>query len=434
MSDRFDVFDSFGNFIGEFVPSGSDDGCWASLFSLFLVIILWTVGFLIYLLIWLIVGGFKAASKGDWGKALNSVFLYVNAGIQGSRTLVRNLGNKPIQTTAKIGLTVLTPLAMATAWNMSDPKRLAAYNDIRNSEKDNNLVLIPDNPTKDANGKWNVIKVPFSQEIANLTIPMRKGMEALQGADGPSFMDVAAGLLGSATSLNTQSGNALFGQFIPQAVKPGLEAILNKNTFTGTDIVPQYINGAMSKDLPPELQVRSNTSGTARIIGKVVNTSPLKVEQFIKSTFGGVGSQTINASDNALAMAGVIPKEQIGGQSISEGIAQRFSQSAGGNMLDNIYNTHDQLQSVKKQMKILIDEGKMDKAVAIMKQNQSLFANKDLITGTYSQYSKLNKARNKIKNNYQLTPQQKDGALKIINKMIDDLSAGYYKATISLPK
>ncbi|MDZ4230495.1 MAG: LPD38 domain-containing protein, partial [Dehalococcoidales bacterium] len=173
--------------------------------------------------------------SGDWGKVINSALLYVNAGVQGSRTLMRNLSTRPVQTTAKIVLTVFTPLAAVTAWNLSDPERKAAYDDIRDYEKENNLVIIPPNPTRDANGKWNVIKIPFSQEIAQLTIPVRKGIEALQGYDAPDFGDFASAILGAATSLNTQSPNALVGQFTPQAVKPPLESILNKNLFTGSN-------------------------------------------------------------------------------------------------------------------------------------------------------------------------------------------------------
>lgn len=279
------------------------------------------------------------ARSGDWGKALNSVFLYLNAGIQGSRTLMRNLQTRPTQTAAKIALTVYTPLATVTAWNLMNPQRKAAYDDIRDFEKDNNLIIIPPNPTKDPKtGKWNVIKIPFSQEIANLTIPIRKSIEGMQGEPGPTFGDFVSSILGTTTSLNTQSPNALVGQFVPQAVKPPLESILNKNLFTGGDIVPQYINGQPSKDLPPEMQVYDNTSGTARKIGKVLNTSPLKVGQFVKSTTGGVGSQFLNASDRALATVGVIPPEQIGGQSITQGLTQRFAQASGGQQLSNLFN------------------------------------------------------------------------------------------------
>ncbi len=290
------------------------------------------------------------ARSGDWGKALNSVFLYLNAGLRGSGLLLRNLKNRPVQTSAKIALSVLTPVATVTAWNLSDPRRKAAYDDIQDFEKDNNLVIIPPNPVKDPKtGKWNVIKVPFSQEIANLTVPMRKSIEGLNGYDGAGFGDFAKAILGSTTSLNVNNVNQLEGQFIPQAVKPGLEATLNKNLFTGQDVVPQYINGVPSKDLPPEEQVKPGTSGTARLVGKAINQSPLKVEQFVKSTAGGVGSQLLNLSDTGLAATGAIPKDQVGGQSIVQGLESRFQQATGGEQQNKEYQTINKYQQGQAQ-------------------------------------------------------------------------------------
>lgn len=67
MNDRFNVFDSWGNYVGEFVPVGS--GLLDSLILFVIMIILWTVGFLIYILVVLVVRGFRAARDGKWGKA-----------------------------------------------------------------------------------------------------------------------------------------------------------------------------------------------------------------------------------------------------------------------------------------------------------------------------------------------------------------------------
>lgn len=289
--------------------------------------------------------------SGDWGKALNSVFLYMNAGIQGSRTLLRNLKAKPIKTTAKIVISVLVPLTIITAWNESDKKRKEAYDDIQDWEKDNNLVLVPSNPTKDPKtGKWNVIKIPMSQEFASMTVPFRKGIESTYGYEGATAGDITKAVISSTTSLNVASPQQLFGQFTPQAVKPGLEMALNKNMFTGTDIVPQYLDGKLSSSLAPEQQVREDTSGTARIIGGVLNTSPIKVEQFTKSAMGGVGSQLINFSDTQLANLGLIPQEQVGGQSISEGFSSRFSLATGGQKLNNLYDSIDKANQTGSQL------------------------------------------------------------------------------------
>lgn len=301
---------------------------------------------------------------GSWGKALNSVFIYLNASIQGGRTLTRSLIEKPLQTATKIALTTFIPVAAVTAWNLSDPKRKAAYEDIRTYEKDGNIIIVPPNPTIDEKtGKWNVIKIPMSQEVANLSVPIRKSIEAMQGYDGPTFGDFNNAIIGSATGLEMNSPSQLLGSFIPQAIKPGIEMITNKDLFTGADIVPQYINGEKSSFLSPEEQVKDNTSGTARLLSKPLGVSPLKTEKFIKSSVGGLGMEGLNISDRILNKLGIIPEEQIGGETLGEGFAKRFTNAAGGQNLSNMFDTVDKYNTGKKSNidlgQSVVDNGKV---------------------------------------------------------------------------
>jgi len=67
MSGEFDVFDEWGSYVGKFTPAGGGwDGC---LFAI-AMLILWTVGFLVYLLVRLVVQGFRAAGRKEWDKAV----------------------------------------------------------------------------------------------------------------------------------------------------------------------------------------------------------------------------------------------------------------------------------------------------------------------------------------------------------------------------
>ena len=109
------------------------------------------------------------ARSGSWTRVINSALLYINPAVQGSRTLVKNLKERPVQTASKIAISTLFPVATMTAWNVSDPKRKEAYEDIPEWEKQNAMIIVPPNPTKDKDGRWNVIKIPLSQEIAQLT-------------------------------------------------------------------------------------------------------------------------------------------------------------------------------------------------------------------------------------------------------------------------
>jgi len=272
------------------------------------------------------------ARRGEWGTVLNSTFLYINANIQGTRTFLRNFRDRPGQTAAKIAIAVFAPIAVATAWNLSDDKRREAYQDISNYEKENNIIIIPPNPVydKDTN-TWNIIKIPLSQEINNLAGMARRPIEQAYGLNPVVAKDIVNAFVGTVSPIAPTAGSFL-STLTPQAIKPTIEAFANKNFFTGKPTVPY----SMEK-LSPELQAKKYTAGTARQIGKVLKVSPLKVESWIRGTFGGIGSQVVNASDHVLAKLDIIPKDQIRGQNVIKAILARFIQARGGN-LDNESN------------------------------------------------------------------------------------------------
>jgi len=262
--------------------------------------------------------------KGEWGKVLNGAFLYLNAGIQGNRAFVRALERSPVKTGAKIATAVFLPVAMATMWNTSDPKRKEAYDDIEDFEKENNLIIVPNNPTQDGKGNWNIIKMPMQQNLGKLSSVVRRGVETTQGLDPIKAMEVVNNLIGSISPVEPNIKSAV-NTLTPQLVKPSLESLTNTNLFTGKKIVPEYL-----KRRPTEYQVYPWSSGTARQIGKKVGASPIKTEQFIKSTFGGLGSQALHGSDVLLNKLGIIPENQVNGQEILEAIEARFNKARGG--------------------------------------------------------------------------------------------------------
>jgi hypothetical protein len=264
------------------------------------------------------------ARRGEWGTVLNSSFLYINANIQGTRTFVRNFHERPIQTAGKMALVVFAPVAIATAWNLSDEKRKKAYMDIDEATKQNNIVIIPPNPVyhKDTN-TWDIIKIPLSQEINNIAGMARRPIEAAAGLDPMVASDIVKAVGGTLSPISSPSA------LIPQALKPTIEAAANKSFFTGRPQVPY----SMEK-LSPQLQAKPYTAGTARKIGEILKVSPIKAEEWIRGTFGGVGSQVLHASDVALAKLNIIPKDQIHGQSVAKAILARFAEARGGHLED----------------------------------------------------------------------------------------------------
>jgi hypothetical protein len=264
------------------------------------------------------------ARAGEYGRVLNSVLPYFNAGLQGSRTLLRNLRDHPVQTSAKIAVASFMPVAVTTAWNLSDPKRKAAYDDIQDYEKQGNIIIVPPNPKKDASGRWNVIKIPVSQEIANLNNVVRNGVEALQKDKNFNFAELAGNLTGTVTSLNTQSPRQVIGQLTPQGIKPAIEALTNQNLFTGNPIVPDS-----KKDLAPADQYGNNTSGVAKVVGHTFNLSPYQIDNAIKTGLGGAGQNAVNIADSALAKAGIINPNEVKGRSFEQSVTNRFTSAQG---------------------------------------------------------------------------------------------------------
>jgi len=270
---------------------------------------------------------------GELSRVFNWVIPYFNAGIQGSRSFLRSAQRNPVGTGAKMVAAVFTPMVATTMWNMATPDRREAYNDIQDYEKENNFIIVPPNPQKDAQGRWNVIKIPLSQEVANLANVSR--LYTLQAVDGDrvAASDVAADLIGATTSLDIKNP---VNQFLPQPIKPALEVVTNKNLYTGKDIVPSYMKGK-----PKEEQAYKFTSGSARALGKATNLSPFQAQHLVKGYLGSTGTDIMGQIDRTMADKGMIPKEQAGGMDIVDATTARFTKAAGGKVLQDFKESTD---------------------------------------------------------------------------------------------
>jgi len=94
---------------------------------------------------------------------------------------------------------------------------------------------------------------------------------------------------GAQTSLNIplfQPGGGF------QVLKPIAEAFNNKNTFTGTEIVPYY-----QQKKEPGLQSRPTTNYLIKNIGEFLNISPSKVEHVVRGYTGSLGAHVLNVID-----------------------------------------------------------------------------------------------------------------------------------------
>lgn len=282
------------------------------------------------------------ARHGEYGKNLNKVFPYLNAGIQGSRASIRAAIKNPAMFTLKVGSMVMMPETSLTFWNMSDEKRRAAYMDIPEYEKEANFIFIPNDPTQDKDGKWNVIKIPKPPGISNLTNLVRRPIEQYYGANPVKFKEIADSVIGSVSPVEPNLKSVL-STVTPQIIRPSVESSVNQNLFTGFPIVPRSMEG-----LSPELQVKEGTTATAQGIAKLYSGSPVKTEAWIRSTFGQAGFNLLNASDKAAAGLGIIDKKDIGGQSFAKAVVSAFAKAGSGEVERG---TNDKLYKVIQKQK-----------------------------------------------------------------------------------
>lgn len=297
------------------------------------------------------------ARKGSFGRALNWVIPFFNAGIQGARQLNRSFQNNPKATGAKLAVGLFMPVTAATVWNMSDPKRLEVYNDIQDYEKEGNLIIIPENPTKDEQGRWNVIKIPIPPGLSNLTTLVRRPLEQSYGGNAVKLQEIAANLFTAGTSVDVTSPNRMISSFTPQLVKPAIETTLNKNLFTGRDIVPQSM-----KNLPPEMQVRDYTAPGAKALGNATGVSPLIIENAATTVGGGLGAQL------------------IGKESPVENLQRRFSKATGGVADNEIYQAEQEASGYNAVKKRVLDSyfaGDIETAKQIATENNIALTQKD---------------------------------------------------------
>ena len=270
---------------------------------------------------------------GTWGRAINTVVPYWNPATQGVRQMARTLTKHPIKSSLTATALVGVPLAAATAWNLSSPDTAAIYDNIPEYEKENNLILVPPGTQQNQDGSYDVVKIPLAPGWKDAFMPIRRAMEAYAHDKPAEYGQMAQDILQTVSGpVSVQSPEAFGGSFLPQAAKPFVQQYANKDLFSGKTIVPDYINQATDAEgnpVPEAQKATTHSSGTARGIGSALGVSPIRVEKFVKDTAGTVGLQALNAVDSTLAGAGVIPKDQVGGQSIQEGLRKSFGSAQG---------------------------------------------------------------------------------------------------------
>ena len=237
-----------------------------------------------------------------WGHAVHladSVFLYLNAGVQGALTPLRYALRQPVAATGKfyhrnpyqtrIALGLGTLMGMNEAvflWNHNVSNEYNNYYDIPASDRIGGMVImLPGRGEYDAKyGKYRprYIKLWPARELALFTGPQTYMMEAL--LDSPHGVDWAQMLGGLSGELN------MFHSVIPTESRGGkttipgvpvpthvgslaMDIINNHDSYFNREIIPPSM-----QDLPTQDQYTPQTSSLARRVGSAMKISPLHID------------------------------------------------------------------------------------------------------------------------------------------------------------
>lgn len=289
------------------------------------------------------------SQSGDWAPFLKIMNPFVNANIQGSRSLIRAFKERPIGTSLKVGAVLYTPVALSTYYNLSDPQRALVYSALPESTKSKNLIFITES--------GNVVKLPLPPGMGELAQPVRRLIEAEYGfGDKETFTKTAKSLFVDSVNPFNKSDLA------PQFSKPAIENITNHNFFTDKSIVPDNL-----KDKPINEQVSQGTGQTYRDIGSITNTSPLKVKNLVKGYGGPLTEQFISYFDKGRRSlnSNVVAEDRTTTDQLQKGFYEQkpdLQKKADSLFYEKYNKISSNRQSVAKEIKTLRENNKFNES------------------------------------------------------------------------
>lgn len=321
-------------------------------------------------------------------RAVNSAIAFFNAQFEGVDRAIRSMAEQPFGFAAKVGAAITLPSIALWYANKDDPR----MQEIPRWEKDLFWIVPTDNwqpiSAREAarapkgytrqldDGSWqinkgNIWRIPKPFELGVLfgSVPERI-LDAYYQKDPHAFK----GVLGSLQQ-------AFLPNFVPQVAAPLIEQYSNSSLFTGRPLVPGYL-----KDVLPQYQSTPYTSDTATLIGKFLAkipgvadssiagvTSPVIVENYIRSWTGGLGKHALDLSDGLLRGVGITPTKiqpalTNADKALIKAFAVRFPES-GANSIQDFYEEYEKRSKMKKTITYLRKTGEQADALELTRDN-----------------------------------------------------------------
>lgn len=181
-------------------------------------------------------------------------------------------------------MVVMTGMGFMYALAMSDDDQ---YEDLTDEVRDRNWIL--PKSINEGLGLNFAIKISVPSELGFIfkSIPERVVSYMKSASKGEDQ--------GVGHAVTSTLGDALktYGTVpVPPVLKSAIENTTNYSFFTHRELVPKAM-----QERPAALQYTSNTSELGKAIGKSANVSPIKVDNWIRGTFGLMGASGLLVTD-----------------------------------------------------------------------------------------------------------------------------------------
>lgn len=360
--------------------------------------------------------------KGLYGQLINSLYLFSNAGIQGSFRLLRGLKNSK-QAQRMIGGMVTAAVGVSIANGIiggEDEDGVSYYEQVRDTDKERNIVImIPD-------GKGKSVKIPLGWGLNFFwALGTEVGDAILYGAGKRSkysILDGASRLVNvGMNAFNPLDSATLLQTISPTVIDPITQVAENK-TFFGSPLMPER-NPFEKVETPESQRFWSSVRPTSKFIAEwanritggdkvekgIIDVSPEVLDLIFDTFTGGMGrfysdmfSLPIKTFKDETELRDVPVIRKLFGSPDKRKIANEFYEN-----IEYVYMLNEQIKEYPERRKKITK----DKTYTL----------KTFAKNTERRLRKLRKIRDKVKTNE---------ATERINKKIDSLQKKFNKRFI----
>lgn len=357
---------------------------------------------------------------------LNMMVPFLNAQIQGLNVLWEAFtGKLPYAQAVKAKQKFYTRAAMLAASTMMYSLMMEDDEEYKNASLrdrlQNWLIKIPgvDDPIK--------IPIPFEAGLIFKALPEAMMLMTHKDEEATEVVKALAGMVAMSTPVGVSTQ--------PQAIKPLIEAALNKSFFTGRDIESQTELGLL-----PAERSRAGTSELAKLISGATasaaqsmgfdngGVSPIMVEHFVNGYAGGMGLAIMQAANAVLpTQTGTeAPTKRLSEMPV---VGQLFQPHDAQGQVSAMYERAKRYEQIKNSYDKMVAEGRGSDAMALAQQYAKEIAMTDIADDFKKELGKFSKIEKQI-NASALSGDEKRARLDEIRQAKISLARAFNEAAL----